>query len=47
MATVTNADKAMTAVNRGVIVVTAFASGIGAGGVTGVGTASCWDCARA
>ena len=40
MATMTNADKDMTAVNRGVIVVAAFASGIGAG-VNGVGTASC------
>ena len=33
MATMTNANKATTAVNRGVIVVAAFAWGIGAGGV--------------
>ena len=48
MATIlTNADKAMTAVNRGIIVVVVFASGIGAAGVTGVGAASCWCWARA
>ena len=47
MAMMTNTNKAITAVNRGVMVVVAFALGIGAGGATEVDTASCWGCARA
>ena len=47
MATIANANKAMTAVNRGVMVVVAFALGIGASGATEVDTANCWGCARA